>query len=175
MNHLVHPPATMPAAPPSPNTLRELAELHRLPTDKLREKWTALFASPPPGYNRVMLIKRLAHRIQEIALGGLPESAFTRMDEILQAAGYDKLGRPGKKQLAAASGPFIPIPGTILTREWNGQTYSVLVTDRGFVFQDRPYKSLSSIARAITGTQWSGPAFFGLKGRTTGGKGVETT
>jgi len=131
-------------------------------TSQLKERWQLLFGTEPPGYNRVMLLKRLAYRIQELALGGLSGEDRTRMDGILEHEGYDELGRPAPRNTKRPD--FVnPVPGTKLIREWNGRQHEVLVTKTGFTYLEKPYKSLSAIARAITGTRWNGPAFFGLR------------
>jgi hypothetical protein len=97
--------------------------------------------------------------LQEEALGGLRPERQRRLRNIAEQA-----GRGGKLDLAAA--PRLK-PGTRLLREWQGRTHEVLVSDNGFVWQQARYRSLSQIARAITGTSWSGPVFFGLKPRST--------
>jgi len=142
--------------------LKQLTELDRLDFPALKERWRALFGSEPPGYNRVFLTKRLAYRIQELALGGLPDAARAQAARILDEQGYDELGRPGAaraKKKAAGS----LAPGTVLVREWEGERHRVTVLAEGFEYQGRPYKSLSVIARTITGTHWSGPRFFGVQ------------
>ncbi len=142
--------------------IRQLAQLDSMSTEQLKERWQVLFGLKPPGYNRVMLVKRLAYRLQELALGGLSGEDRTRMDAVLKKEGYDDLGRPAPRKSSRPD--FVkPVPGTKLIREWNGQPHEVLVTQTGFTYRDKPYKSLSAIARAITGTRWNGPAFFGLR------------
>ena len=150
--------------------IKQLAELERMSTEQLKERWRVLFGTQSPGYNRVMIVKRLAYRIQELALGGLPGEVRARMDTLLEKEGFDELGRPAPRK--STKPDFIrPVPGTKLMREWNGERHEVLVTKTGFTYLDKPYKSLSSIARAITGTRWNGPAFFGL--RNVGGRNVD--
>ena len=144
------------------SVLKQLAELDRLDFGILKERWRALFGTEPSGYNRVFLTKRLAHRIQEVAYGGLPQSARARADRILEEKGYDELGRPGRSQPATKAVEPI-VEGTVLVREWDGELHRVTVLADGFEYRGRPYRSLSVIARTITGTNWSGPRFFGLK------------
>ena len=86
-----------------------------------------------------------------------------RMKQILKDAGYDELGR---KVQNAKSDQLLP--GTMLIREWNGERHEVMALDGGFDYQGRKYRSLSAVARQITGTKWNGPLFFGL--RDNGGK-----
>ena len=146
---------------PSPGILAQLAELDGLPTPELKARWRELYGQEPPRFNRQFLIKRLAHRMQEIAYGGLPQETRDRMNQLLDAEGYDELGvkRSGKRRADPR-----PIPGTVLLREWDGQTHKVTALDDGFEYGGIPYRSLSAIARKITGTQWNGPAFFGMRG-----------
>ena len=147
--------------------LREIRALHQMDQQQLRERWLELTGKQAPNCNREYLVKRLAYRIQELAFGGLSETAQTIMDGLLRAAGYDEQGLQhsrvkGKRDRA-------PLVGTRLVREWNGERYEVTVTEQGYEFRGRYYQSLSAIAKFITGTQWNGPAFFGL--RKTGGNG----
>ena len=149
----------------SETVLRQLAELENLSTKDLRTKWEVLHGQSPPRFNRQFLIKRLAYRIQEIAYGGLDEQTRKRMDDLLNDEGYDALGRKGKNLPRCANLNNI-VPGTILTREWQGERHEVIARDGGtFEYRGMPYRSLSAVARAITGTRWNGPAFFGLRGK----------
>ena len=143
-------------------SLERLREaLARLPTANradLRAQWHRLYRTEAPArLGRELLIAAIAYRLQEEALGGLRPELHRRLRNIAEQA-----GRGGKLDLAAA--PRLK-PGTRLLREWQGRTHQVLVSDDGFVWQQARYRSLSQIARAITGTSWSGPVFFGLKPR----------
>jgi len=150
-----------------PPVLRQIAELHRLPMLELTERWRVLMGGDAPPYNKAFLVKRLTCRLQELAYGGLPMDALHAMEHALDAAGYDAVG--GERDATRASTPpsrrrpGLPMVGTRLVREWQGQRYDVLVTHEGFAFDGRPYKSLTAIAKAITGTHWNGPKFFGLR------------
>jgi hypothetical protein len=146
-----------------PSILNQLAELDRFTPTEIKERWRALFGSEPPVYKRPFLIKRLAHRIQELAHGGLSEATRRRMDEILDDAGYDENGVFKKDKRIFRKSPTAPVAGTRLIREWNGESHEVTALRVGFEYQGRQYKSLSAIAREITGTRWNGPAFFGLR------------
>ena len=97
----------------------------------------------------------LAYRIQELAFGGLSGQARRRLDQLISATESGLKNSDGKIVKAQI--------GTQLSRSWRGKTYTVLVQGSGFQFDGRSYRSLSHIARHITGTQWSGPLFFGLK------------
>jgi len=155
-----------------PRVLRQIAELQRLPMQELTERWRVLIGGEPPQYNKAFVLQRLICRVQELAYGGLSIAAAQQMDQVLTSVGYDALG--GERDAARAStattrrNPGLPMIGTRLVREWNDQRYEVLVTRDGFEFEGRPYKSLTAIAKAITGTHWNGPHFFGLR-RKQGG------
>jgi hypothetical protein len=147
--------------------LKQIAQLPRLSFGELQERWRALFGSEPPAYNKVFLIKRLAHRIQELAYGGLSESAKARLKEFERESGESALttfDRPVPRKKG------MPVIGTRLVREWNGGRYEVTVVHDGFEFQGRTFRSLTAISKAITGVHWNGPAFFGLR-RDGNGKG----
>jgi hypothetical protein len=149
----------------SETVLRQLAELENLSTKDLRAKWEVLYGQSPPRFNRQFLIKRLAYRIQEIAYGGMDDFTRERMENLLNDEGYDDLGRKTKNPTRRANLNAI-VPGTILTREWQGERHEVISRDGGtFEYRGMPYRSLSAVARAITGTRWNGPAFFGLRGK----------
>ena len=146
----------------SDQVLARLAALKTTPTPKLKEQWRQLFESEPPAFNRRYLESRLAYRIQELAYGGLKPETVRRLEKLgeeLDGGRVEVRKRPANDR---------PIAGTRLIREYQGVEHSVTVRDDDFEYQGRPYKSLSAIARAITGTPWSGPVFFGLKGGRRG-------
>jgi hypothetical protein len=137
--------------------LAKLAALKTAPTPKLKEQWRELFDTEPPPYNRRFLEHRLAYRIQELAYGGLKPETIERLEalaEDLDGGDPNRRRQPAKER---------PIAGTRLIREWQGVEHCVTVRDDDFEYQGRPYKSLSAVARAITGTRWNGLIFFGLK------------
>ena len=140
-----------------------LAALKAASTPELKAQWRDLFDSEPPPFNRRYLESRLGYRLQELAFGGLKPETVKRLERLgEQLDGGDKKKRSIRADLK-------PIAGTRLLREWQGVEQIVTVTADGFEWQGRPYKSLSAIARAITGTRWNGWVFFGLKnhrGRT---------
>ncbi len=141
----------------SDQVLARLAALKTTPTPKLREQWRQLFESEPPAFNRRYLESRLAYRIQELAYGGLKPETVRRLEKLgeeLDGGRVDVRKRPANDR---------PVSGTRLIREYQGVEHCVTVRDNDFEYQGRPYKSLSAIARAITGTQWNGVVFFGLK------------
>jgi Protein of unknown function (DUF2924) len=139
------------------SVLAQLTALKGLPTPDLKRRWRDLFETEPPPYNRRFLESRLAYRIQELAYGGLKPETVARLDALADdVAGAD----PGNRHRMDKDRP---IAGTRLFREWQGVEHCVTVSNEGYEYQGRPYKSLSAIARAITGTRWNGPLFFGLR------------
>lgn len=144
----------------TPDTIpARLAALKTTPTPDLKAQWRALFASEPPPFNRQYLVTRLAYRIQELAYGGLKPETIRRLEQL--GENLDG-GNITKRRIRT---DIKPITGTRLLREWQGVEHVVTVTADGFEWQGRPYQSLSSIARAITGSRWNGWVFFGLKNR----------
>src|SRR5262249_47689615 len=130
------------------------------------------FGKEPPPYNRSYLVKRLAYRLQELCYAGLSESASFKMQVVLQEIGADELAspRPNGVKSRQRRNSDSPIPGTRLIREWQGSRHEVTVVADGYEYGGKRYRSLSAIAHAITGTQWNGPAFFGLRNRRLGGR-----
>jgi hypothetical protein len=139
-----------------------LAALKTTPTPDLKAQWRDLFDSEPPPFNRRYLESRLAYRIRELTYGGLKPETVKR----LEALGEQLDRSNGKNSRIRAD--LKPIAGTRLIREWQGVEHVVTVTRDGYEWQGRPYRSLSAIARAITGTRWNGWVFFGLKSQRRG-------
>ena len=131
-----------------------LSRLPQLDLVELRELWRHLYKSAAsPRLSRELLARAVAYRIQEVASGGPRLELQRRLRQLaleLQQTGQLRI-RPRLK------------PGTRLVREWRGGSYEVLVLDDGFSWHGTHYRSLSAIARKITGTAWSGPLFFGLR------------
>jgi hypothetical protein len=137
--------------------LAQIAALKALAAPALKTKWRALFDSEPPPYNRRFLESRLAYHIQELAYGGLKKETADRLRVL--AKQYD--GKPSARSKGRTE--RLPIAGTRLVREWQGIQHTITIRADDFEFQGRPYKSLSAIAREITGVRWNGWVFFGLK------------
>jgi Protein of unknown function (DUF2924) len=137
--------------------LAQLAALKGATANALKVKWRGLFDTEPPPYNRRFLESRLAYRIQELAYGGLKKETVER----LRVLGKQYDGKPGEKPRRRSQS--LPIAGTRLIREWQGIEHSVTVRGDDFEYQGQPYRSLSAIARKITGVRWNGWVFFGLK------------
>ncbi len=140
----------------SNSVLAQIGALKSMPVTALKARWRELFAAEPPPYNRRFLESRLAYRIQELAYGGLKPETLERLAALAEQI-------DGKATRRARAAQDRPIAGTRLVREWHGVEHSVTVRDDGYEYQGRPYKSLSAIARLITGTRWNGWIFFGLK------------
>jgi hypothetical protein len=142
----------------TPDTrLARLAALKTMSTPDLRKEWRRLFETEPPVFNRRYIESRLAYRVQELAYGGLKPQTVERLEAIAEQLDG---GDPLRRKLRADPRPTA---GTRLIREWQGVEHCVTVRDEGYEYQGRPYKSLSAVARAITGTRWNGWVFFGLK------------
>lgn len=137
--------------------LAQLAALKTAPAPALKAKWRALFDTEPPPYNRRFLESRLAYRIQELAYGGLKKETVERLRALGKLHDVKSGTRP------KAQNDRMPIAGTRLIREWQGIEHCATVRGNDFEYQGRPYKSLSAIAREITGVRWNGWVFFGLK------------
>ena len=139
------------------NTLAaELEELPKLSRAELHRRWRALYGSEcPTQMSRRLLVRALAHRMQEQALGGLDLATRRRLE-----AGARELQPKRGRQRA----PRCVEPGTRLLREWRGTVHEVVVLETGAEYRGKAWSSLSAVAREITGTRWSGPRFFGLTG-----------
>jgi len=134
-----------------------LAALKTTPTPDLRTLWRDLFETDPPRQNRRFLESRLAYRIQELEYGALKPTIVER----LEALGEELDG--GNAEVRKRRTDDRPVAGTRLIREYQGVEHCATVLSDGFEYQGRPYKSLSAIARAITGTRWNGWVFFGIR------------
>lgn len=137
----------------------EIAALDVLSDPEVKECFEGLYGRPPPPrMRREMLIRAIAHRIQENAAGGPDKALKARLDRL-----SEELTRTDK--INVSRGNTIKT-GTRFLREWDGVTHEVTATDDGFLYKGEIYRSLSMIARKITGTRWSGPVFFGVKDRS---------
>lgn len=136
-----------------------LSALAAMSPAQLRAAWRETFRQPQPDMSPELMARAIAWRIQERLHGGLPGSVSR---ELAKAA--DRLRKTGE----VASAHDISLkPGTRLVRSWHGRVINVLVTEDGFEFDGRRYRSLTHISSEVTGTHWSGPRFFGLRNRRT--------
>jgi len=134
----------------------EIASLSKLGIDELRERWKAMFGKEPSGHiGRSFLIRAIAYRLQEKTFGGLKPSTRRLLARVAEetADGRSPKSPPVRKAET----------GTILVREWRGAAHRVTVLREGVSFKGKRYRSLSEVAREITGSRWSGPRFFGLR------------
>ena len=142
--------------PASSDVTTHLNALVNLDSAQLRAEWRRLYRShPPKGLSRDLMIRAMAYKLQERAFGGLGKATLRRLKSLTR-----KLEAEGKlasdRRLSLKS-------GARLVREWGGETHSVLVLEDGFEYRGQRYRSLSQIARLITGAHWSGPRFFGIE------------
>lgn len=129
----------------------KLAALATLSPAQLREEWSRLHKAPAPRIAPDLLARGLAYRLQEKAHGAMSTTTIRELARI---------ATPGTTAPAARSVSIRP--GARLIRTWHGRTIEVVVLEKGFLFDEQRYSSLTSIARAVTGAAWSGPRFFGL-------------
>src|ERR1700732_74281 len=135
---------------------QELKDLETRGDDVLKNRWRSLYGTKPPQkIHRSLLVAAVAHRMQENALGALKSSVRRHL---MQAANTPATPRPSSHYPSLR-----PRTGTVLVRDWGGVTHQAKVLEDGILFRSKRYKSLSEIARVITGSRWSGPLFFGLK------------
>jgi hypothetical protein len=162
---------------------QEVAAIGDLPRDELVARWTKAFGHPPPiGMKRGLLEHAAAWRLQAKVLGELSPQARNALRVAVKTAGRRTAQQrlqtglsivdPGreptpdgsvtKSRAMGTTRTSILSPGTRLMREWNGRSHAVDVTTDGFVFDGKTYRSLTAVAKRITGVQWPGPRFFGL-------------
>jgi len=130
--------------------LSKIAALPSITTPELKKMWRELYGSEPPAFNRVHLEQRLTYRLQEIAYGGLNERIIEQLKKLRSKKSE------GKKMVK-------PPMGTVLVKEYDGIEHRVRVLADGLDYNGQKFKSLSAIAKQITGTHWNGPMFFGLR------------
>jgi hypothetical protein len=154
-----------------PNLAAEIAALPRLRVSELRVRFAEVFGEPTPSHNKVWLVKRIAWRLQAQAEGDLSERARRRATELIADADLRLTAAPGDAGTATREQPAplrvpgndrMPRPGTILSRRYKGRTLQIEVLEHGFAFEGQTYRSLSAVAKAVTGSHCSGHFFFGL-------------
>jgi hypothetical protein len=135
----------------------EIDHIRSLGLDALRQRWRSMFgATPPIGLTKDLIARMIAYRIQEEAFGGLDRETIKLLGRLARS------NAPGKELNRRLK------PGTVLVREYKGARHTVTVVPGGFAWNGTTYGSLSTVARAITGTSWNGPRFFGLRVSVTG-------
>lgn len=165
---------------------QQMDALTRMTVPRLRERYREVFGEDTASGNRQWLVRRIAWRIQALALGGLSERAMARAAELARDADFRL--RPPKGPMSAPEGvrareprpcvggnlvtvtgrvvrradDRLPAPGTVLRRQYRGVEHVVTVLAGGFEHEGKTYRSLSAVASAITGSKWNGFLFFGL-------------
>ena len=151
----------------APAVERMIAVIAGLDLDQLRTEWMTRFGTPAPRCRSKEVIRGLlASRIQTETYGGTSPDTARRLRRLAESLERDIRagnGASNKERIRARTAAVLK-PGTMLTREWRGTLHKVQVLDHGFAHAGSTYRSLSEIARSITGTHWSGPRFFGLTG-----------
>ncbi len=137
------------------SVIRQIDELQRMSLPTLRKKWSDLFGRDPGKLTKQYLVRRLAYRIQELIFGGM--SRETREQLKAWAETPEKMRKKQPREKTDLQ------PGTRLLRDWHGNRHEVTVQANGFLFNGKTYRSLSAVARAITGRHCGGRRFFGLK------------
>jgi hypothetical protein len=149
---------TAPAQPTHPTVEDELDRLATMPIARLRVRYREVFRTEPPkAFGPDLLRRSIAHRIQEKAYGGLSRPAQHLLDQMMKAYA----AKPNGKIVL----PRRIKPGSVLVREWKGESHRVMVLAEGFAYDGETYSNLSEIAVLITGTRWNGPRFFGLRSK----------
>lgn len=147
------------------SVLGQLAEIQALPTAELKERWRELYETEPPSGSRSYLVKRLCHRLQELAYGGVSNATRARLRSHLEAVGLanEAIDASHTAQRRGRNGQLTA--GTKLVRHWGNERHEVTVLEVGFEYRGKRFRSLSAIAREITGSRWNGWLYFGLRGR----------
>lgn len=158
------------------STFKEIQGLTRMTVGELRDKHVEVFREESRSYHKEFLRKRIAWRIQALAEGDLSTRARRRAEQLANDAdlrtrtprdpvasgSLEVAARTVTSRLSPSSDPRLPLPGMLLAREYQGRDIVVKVLDNGFEYENRRYKSLSAIAKEITGVKWNGFIFFGI-------------
>ncbi len=141
---------------------RQISGLRSMPRAQLLDLWRTVYRkAAPPGVRREILVPFLAYKIQENAYGGLKPSVRAELRRIAESLKSNPSGSLGRSRIK---------PGSRVLRQWRGEMHEVTVEESGYKYRGTSYRSLSQIARRVTGTRWSGPAFFGLKTTKSNGR-----
>jgi hypothetical protein len=137
-----------------------VAAIEQADRKALLDRWAEHFGRSAPSHMREDLLRRaLAHEVQLCLVGARARAVCRRVERLVESG-------PGKREAVSSARVSA---GVCLVREWNGEVHQVTALGKGFAYRDSTYKSLSEIARLITGTRWSGPLFFGLRATRGGG------
>ena len=153
------------------NIATQIARLKHQTPQQLRDKYLEVFGDPTRSGNKANLIKRIAWRLQANKEGDLPQRARRRAAELARDADL-RLNPPrvvdlqeDPDALATGSSSGQLMPGTVLRRDYKGRTILVTVLEKGFEYEGEAFRSLSAVAKAVTGSHWNGRLFFGLTGK----------
>jgi len=142
------------------SVLKQITFLYDLPVSALRERFLALFPDSNAPSSKEFLVRRIAHKLQEDAFGGLSAPAREKLKTL--QTNLDPLKDLGQKSSGGKATGHIPLPGTVITKTYKGKTIEVRVLEKGFEYDGKPYRSLSRVAREVSGVHQSGFVFFGL-------------
>jgi len=149
--------------------LSKIMELKQNSLEELKTKYQELFGQEPPSSNKVFLWRKIAYRLQELECGNVTEETQGKIQELINK--YDPVNNTGVrpdngngeiKNSKPNRDRRLPITGTLITKEYKGKKYELKILEKGFEYNNKTYKSLSAIAKEITGAHWNGYLFFGL-------------
>ena len=149
--------------------LSQIMELKERSLAELKAKYKELFGQEIPSSNKVFLWRKIAYRIQELECGNVSEETQGKIQELIKR--YDPVNntnirRDDRNGQIAKKKPNrdrrLPIPGTLITKEYKGKKYELKILEKGFEYNNKTYKSLSAIAKEVTGAHWNGYIFFNL-------------
>ncbi len=150
--------------------LEQILALKEMPVPELQARYSELFdGKKAPSSNKTYLWQRITYRIQELEYGSLPEEARTKAKELAQE--YDPINnkalRPnginnGTDKTCISRDRRLPMPGTVITKEYKGVNILVKILEKGFEYNGKVYKTLTAIAKEITGSHWNGYLFFNM-------------
>lgn len=147
-------------------TLTEIMELKNKPLDELKAKYAELFSQEATSNNKVFLWRKIAHRLQELKHGGLSERANNHIQTLIQQ--FDPINNKAlrlddnKSSQIKKRDMRLPIPGTLITKKYKGNTFEIKGLEKGFKHKGKIFRSLTAIAKEITGAHWNGFLFFNL-------------
>jgi hypothetical protein len=152
----------------TPHIAKQVDALGDMTVAELREKYLEVFGEESRSKHKDFLRKRITWRLQANEDGGLSERARRRAEELANDSDLRLLApvaRTVTRPFTPSHDRRLPMPGTVLTREYRGGTIAVTVLDTGFEYQGTVYRSLTAVAKAVTGTHWNGFHFFGVGGK----------
>lgn len=151
--------------------LSKIMALKQMPLSELKKQYEQLFDGKGPGSNnKTYLWRKIAYRIQELEYGGLSSEAQGKIEEFIQK--YDPVNNKSLRPITNTNGSSkkfklsrdkrLPIPGTVITKNYKGISLQIKVLESGFEYNNKVYKSLTAIAKEVTGAHWNGYLFFNL-------------